>query len=208
MSFKLNNIKTMLSFNGGLSSKNHVEQLCTAVNFNLRSSLRQREMSKLNQINVLFFFPSHFRNNLSSETWSSELRSRRFASMTPREAIQSTFSTCFYRHVTCNVSPTRSKSRRHDGLSILVIILVTKNIRQCIRSMLLSDAIARAIQGRTKSTNGNYKKKGEVMEEQPLCRPFIVDASPAIHRTASPPRKIRVFESSSGNWRECAQRVS
>lgn len=48
------------------SSKGHVEQLRTAVYFNLGPSIRQQEASKPNQINVLFFLPTHFQNNLSS----------------------------------------------------------------------------------------------------------------------------------------------
>lgn len=148
-----------------LSSSNgggHVQQLYTMVYFNLRSSFRQQETSKPNQINVPFFFlvscqlilgiihlPDHdlFRITVAAIRIDGSAR----------EVIQFTFFPRFYR-LAGKLATFHRPGLNHSDVT------VDHSCRRKYstvhsRSASQSNAAARAIRGRARRTDGNYAKR-------------------------------------------------
>lgn len=154
----------------------------------LHSRQRETKSDKCTIFSFLVFLPTHFRNNSSSGSWSSELRPRRFASMTPRGSNPVHFLFSLYRHVTRNrFTESGLNHGRRDGLSTAAghyschLKYPAENIRSVSRSN-------RNCESHSRVQTGIMQKgfsRGE-MEEELLCRPLVAHPSPP-RSTVSPP---------------------
>lgn len=143
----------------------HVEQSCTEVYCNLGSTATTNGQSKSDECIILlsrqFIFgiihlPARGLPNCGrgdSRRWERLRGKRSTVHFFSRVSIDV--------HLTRNVSPTRSQSQRRDSQStLLVVILVTENTRQCIRSVSRSN---RNCENHSRKgevgTNGNYAKR-------------------------------------------------